>query len=147
MSDQTKPFWLGGIDGYCLDEKEQAVFPAITKLGEKYRDFQNGQWRGEWDQKGVMSYGDIRDVCLEASSLIRRQNCGWRSFDSAPHDGSLIIVWSENEGVYVAQWLLQHDEDGDEIEGSGEWFHSRGYDISSYLPTHWQPLPEGPEGI
>lgn len=146
MSDQTKSFWLGGIDGYFLDEKEQATIPAITKLGRKLRDFQNSQWRGEWDQKGAVSYGDIRDVCLEASRLIRRQNCGWRSFESAPQDGSLIIVWSENEGVYVANWLLQGDEDGDEIEGSGAWFDPTGEDISSYLPTHWQPLPSPPEG-
>lgn len=62
--------WLGGINGHFMSEEQKQRFPHITKLGQVYLDFQNGPYRGEWNQKWSLTFGEIRDILLEASRLI-----------------------------------------------------------------------------
>ena len=63
----------------------------------------------------------------------------WKHFDSAPKDGSEIIVFREDAGVFTASF----GED-DDITAGGCWFDSVGEDLTGDLPTHWQPLPAPP---
>ena len=63
--------WLGGINGVWMDEKMQVRFPALAKLGHDFSDFQNSQWRGEWEQTKRLTFGDIRDILLEVSALMK----------------------------------------------------------------------------
>lgn len=68
----------------------------------------------------------------------------WRSFESAPKDGTQIIVWRADAGVFTAQWIFDANDDGD-CGTEGNWFDNTGDDLTGDLPTMWQPLPDGPE--
>jgi hypothetical protein len=57
---------------------------------------------------------------------------GWRPFESAPDDGSEILVYRPDAGVFVA---VIRDE---------TWFSVCGYDLTGDLPTHWMSIPQGP---
>lgn len=68
----------------------------------------------------------------------------WLSFESAPKDGTQIIVWREDAGVFTANWIFVTDLNGDGDDESGHWFDNSGDDLTGDLPTLWQPLPDGP---
>ena len=59
----------------------------------------------------------------------------WQTIDSAPKDGRKIIVKTDNgEFVsYFKQWWYPYEIEGFTVDGS-----------VSVEPTHWMPLPEGP---
>lgn len=71
----------------------------------------------------------------------------WSSFDSAPRDGSLVIVWREDAGVFIAQCQSPIDENGDLQSDDPDnwlWFTADGEDLTGDLPTAWMPLPGEP---
>lgn len=68
----AKLMWLGVIDGKLVDEEFQDEFPSIANLGQKLSDFQNSQWRGEFNQKTSMTFGEIQNILLEISRLLKR---------------------------------------------------------------------------
>lgn len=61
----------------------------------------------------------------------------WKPFITAPENGSDILVFREDAGIFIA--FPYHDGD------SLRWFADGGEDISGDLPTHWQPLPKPPQ--
>lgn len=71
----------------------------------------------------------------------------WRTFDSAPQTGDVILVYRPDAGVFTAlyaeeDWFLATAEHPP--EGECFWFASTGEDLTEDLPTHWQPLPAPP---
>lgn len=71
----------------------------------------------------------------------------WMPFDSAPVDGSEIIVYRDDAGVFTAHFtspmemIGSDDTDDDELR----WFTIHGEDLTEDLPTHWMPLPLPPD--
>ena len=59
----------------------------------------------------------------------------WRTMDSAPMDGTYIMVWRPNEGDGRHEAHV-----GIDCYLYSSWYHSRRYQ----QPTHWQPLPSPP---
>ena len=57
----------------------------------------------------------------------------WQPIETAPQDGTSILVWSSVEGIEIAYF--------DECSADERWHV--GYGHYSY-PTHWQTLPESP---
>ena len=88
-------------------------------------------------------------------------NEGWQGIESAPRDGTSILVWRDDwDEPVMARWVCFYDYLTDvEIEASGlddealakaDW-HAADYMQGCRLesdttPTHWMPLPEPPEG-
>ncbi len=68
----------------------------------------------------------------------RKTAATWQPIETAPLDGSEIIVWSYREDAFVAFW---HGP-------SNSWlWTSRDLSGDERLdPTHWQPLPPPPKG-
>jgi hypothetical protein len=70
----------------------------------------------------------------------------WQPIETAPKDGTVIILWRGNpwNEVAMARWFepwatwLRAD-DPDPICETDEM-----YGMGSAIPTHWQPLPEPP---
>lgn len=69
---------------------------------------------------------------------------GWQTMDSAPKDGTAVIVWN---GFFTGEAYFLEDETG------GDWFwantHPNDFDggVDVRPPaTHWQPFPAPPEG-
>lgn len=71
---------------------------------------------------------------------------GWRSIESAPRDGTRILVYLGTKyGVHVAYW---HKWEADHHFGSGALWKTDypHVPINVIEPTHWMPLPPPPQG-
>ena len=70
----------------------------------------------------------------------------WNPIETAPKDGTKILVWTHHDDVEVSEWyVMNHDvyelNDDDTYTKRTELIHA-GW--NSNTPTHWQPLPEPP---
>ena len=81
-------------------------------------------------------------------------SAGWQSIETAPKDGTLILVNFGIKGVRAVSWDSPfHDE---ATEENGVWcvdddkhgpYGLRGYNVDGpTAPTHWMKLPESPYG-
>jgi hypothetical protein len=61
----------------------------------------------------------------------------WREIESAPKDGSSILIYEADGNVWLVFWRV---EQGGE-EGYGTWTTGS---ISNFNATHWMPLPNPP---
>ena len=63
----------------------------------------------------------------------------WQPIETAPKDGTKIIVFDHYDGVVIARWRMRWPESG------YEWIEATGEEYENYRPTHWMPLPEPPK--
>lgn len=104
----------------------------------------------EWS-RGMTMHADSqgwRVACmLLANEVVRLREIGWQPIDSAPKDGTRILVASA-AGAWVAEYKR--------LFGSGAlrdnpWFsvmlnHRHLEDVDGgFYPTHWMPLPAPPK--
>lgn len=73
----------------------------------------------------------VQALLREAAELARR--CEWRPIETAPKDGTRILVHVPGFGQEISAWSLRM------ATGEHEWFGL------ARDPTHWMPLPEPPE--
>ena len=67
----------------------------------------------------------------------------WQPFETAPMDGTEVLVYGPDTGVFLA--VYQHSIADDGEDGHKCWFALTGEDLTNgHLLTHWRPLPEGP---
>lgn len=72
-------------------------------------------------------------------SRIQSQCCGmqgWQPMETAPKDGTEVLVFSKYEDIVIAKWAEWGGRDGG-------WIVGMEYAVSS--PTHWMSLPEPPK--
>ncbi|MFI3138265.1 MAG: hypothetical protein QX197_15935 [Methylococcaceae bacterium] len=78
---------------------------------------------------------------------------GWQPIQTAPMDGTKIVVWFAPNEVYapekakprVASWQLKQWMDGAgnaTSEPFGMWSSDEGCGPMSYAPSHWIALPD-----
>jgi len=60
----------------------------------------------------------------------------WQIIDTAPRDGTAILLWF-NDGIVVAHWHAATDGH------AGAWW-DRNDEWTFEHPSHWQPLPDPP---
>lgn len=80
----------------------------------------------------------------------------WKPIETAPKDGTELLLWRADSGVILARWIApcdfltdeeiekNHADDSEEPD----WFHAdyvQGGRITDGAPTHWMPLPEPPQ--
>ncbi len=58
----------------------------------------------------------------------------WLTIESAPKDGTTVLLWSPGCPRAVSHWCKGED-------GEGCWLH-----YGQHTPTHWHPLPDPPDG-
>lgn len=90
----------------------------------------------------------------EALAILDQQTAHnpWQPIETAPRDGTLVLVWSDELYMkpYIAWWGVDQNapEDGNEQEewltGDGDSW-STGYYYTPCNPTHWMPLPAPPQ--
>ena len=75
-------------------------------------------------------------------------NNGWLPIESAPRDGTRVVLWSAKYGTEVgwfAEWddftIGKQETSGWAMNWNSEFGHP---DEEVISPTHWQPLPEPP---
>jgi hypothetical protein len=80
----------------------------------------------------------------------------WQPIETAPKDGTEILAWREDCGVFLARYGCMYDfltesemsEYEDETCSQKDWWSADfitgcRLDLSED-PTHWQPVPSGP---
>lgn len=77
----------------------------------------------------------------------------WQPIESAPKDGSEILIWREDAGCLLARWIAPcdflHERELENIKDADEpdWFIAdfvSGGRLDGGTPTHWMPLPAPP---
>lgn len=64
---------------------------------------------------------------------------GWAAIETAPKDGTRLLLWSERDGVEVGEWSTSVWTYG------GAWIiYENRSDTIDLKPTHWMPLPLPP---
>jgi hypothetical protein len=76
-----------------------------------------------------------------------------RSIETAPRDGTEILMWREDAGWFLARWIAPCDflherelENMNDTENP-DWFYADficGGRWDGGEPTHWSPLPDAP---
>ena len=67
----------------------------------------------------------------------------WMTIDSAPKDGTRVLVWSPGlEQVFLAEWTEIFDDAG---QWMPEYAEVPMLDEPEDHPTHWMPLPPAPK--
>jgi hypothetical protein len=84
----------------------------------------------------------------------------WEPIETAPKDGSEILVWRKDCGILLARWAAASDfmttaEMEREATGDDEWMDEPDWFCADFIsgcrldgseaPTHWMPLPEPPK--
>lgn len=86
-----------------------------------------------WDARHIFVTADVESMARALLAAPKPE--GWRTMDSAPKDGTEIIVGGKGY-AYGAMWL------------NDDWFVMDSDGSVTELvepPTHWQPLPEAPK--
>ena len=69
----------------------------------------------------------------------------WQPIETAPKDGTLVLVVGRNGLAVQASWEWDGDDPTDWDDGSWDyWVNIPGYGMHVF--THWMPLPEPPNG-
>ena len=84
---------------------------------------------------------------IEAQLAEARKATEWKPFETAPTNGTEIIVYREDAGVFMASFRPSAGDDGEfgpQMNGDECWFDNYGDDLTGDLPTSWMPKPQGP---
>lgn len=71
----------------------------------------------------------------------------WQPIETAPKDGSVILVYRDDQGVFTAHYVEEDAHLSNAMnppEGDYYWFSTGGDDLTNEMPTHWMPLPPAP---
>jgi hypothetical protein len=68
----------------------------------------------------------------------------WQPIETAPKDGTAILLWPYNPGDAYGGYALKEVALG-YYTPDEEWFNPE--QRCPFEPTHWMPLPEPPEDI
>lgn len=88
-----------------------------------------------------------KNLSEAATALRLSAGGGWRDAGSVPEDGSVILAYRPDAGVFTAHYV---EEDAhlsslaNPPEGDCYWFTTNGDDLTGDMFTHWQPLPVPP---
>lgn len=101
------------------------------------------QW---FDQIDDELQAEIKTEIAEAIAALRAQPAGWRPIESAPKDGTLLLLWESYEDEpFIGRWhdfrsrwiasTAHYNTDGDACVIDT---------VCSEGVTHWMPLPPPP---
>lgn len=71
----------------------------------------------------------------------------WQPIETAPRDGTEILGFRPDQGVFIFRWAETSDFDSTDPgeEWSEDWWHDLwGWMEGDLQPTHWMPLPPPP---
>ena len=79
-----------------------------------------------------------------------------KTIESAPLDGTEILIWREDSGWLLARWIAPcdflHEREFEDIKDAEvpDWFIAdfvSGCRLDGGEPTHWMSLPEPPTDL
>lgn len=132
---------VGDGEGKLMQEE---LVKRIEGLVKQVSDLQCALLRSQLVAAGLSS----------AASVVTEYQ--WKPIESAPKDGTEILGWRDDCGVFVVRYcsaedfLSQREMENwsDDLRQSLDWFcadFAHGERLEGDLiPTHWKPLPAGP---
>ena len=105
----------------------------------------------------ALSLSDLRAL-LAALEAARED--GWQPIETAPKDGSEVLVWRADCGILLARWtapieFMTTAELEAESDGNDDWMEEPDWFCADFVsgsrldgmeaPTHWRPLPATPK--
>lgn len=117
-----------GGNGNIVDEETERDATGKVKI----------TWNIECEQCGTMLGYERWRTREKTISAWNRRASDWRSMETAPKDGTKILLWIGRSVLGAWSW-------SDDSE-SGCWRHWESMEYKSVSPTYWQPLPSSPEG-
>ena len=101
---------------------------------------------------------DTVEKCCKALTLLDGKVMvdGWQPMNTAPKDGTEILVWRDDSGSFIARHtdgygvIPEHEQDEEwcteeTLEHEGWWSDAYGRQEGPETPTHWMPIPTGPD--
>lgn len=67
----------------------------------------------------------------------------WQPIETAPRDGTEILAYRRDAGVFTIHFVAPADMIVSDDEEPC-WFSLNGDDLTDDMPTHWMPLPKPP---
>lgn len=123
----------------AIVDSEAEMWMAYMSDGIK-RAFTHEEDARRWLGSGIHRDGAGIVPLVVAPTQPAAQVPQWQPIESAPQDGSEILVFKPSVGIIVARWL---DADHPDVEYIGlheAWNHQ-----PIERATHWTPLPAAPE--
>lgn len=80
-------------------------------------------------------------IAADRAGLASAPSASWQPIETAPQDGSEVLVFKPSVGILVARWL---DEDHPDLDGC-IGFHEAWNHASIERATLWMPLPAAPK--
>ena len=120
-------------------------YSLLRRLNGVYRQMTNARmflmgWFGPGHIPAIHRFDDLLDAYADQriERLLASQDSGWRPIESAPKDGTAILVFCPHASPYqiVASFHTK------EPKWSGWLEDYEGEQI--WPPTHWMPLPAPP---
>jgi hypothetical protein len=100
-----------------------------AELGSKGLD----RWAGACTNADCQTEGPMRKGREAATAAWNRRASPWRTMETAPRDRKPVLATARpNKAVFIVRW------DGWDWVDAG---------LGLRQPTHYQPLPEPPEGV
>lgn len=147
------PSSKGGIDASMAADPVAKAIAALRPFAELAGAYDNDDRPGVPDADFADDWRPSRLISINVGDLRRARSAlatleagsGWRPIETAPKDGTRILVWDGKDGgQQTASWA-----DDFEADGSGAWtdwvpvtLYSGSY--LTYSPSLWQPLPSPP---
>lgn len=119
-----KPSWLVPYDEMSEPDKE-----ADRQIGEAIA-------------KWTMLHHEARNALADPDM---REAVDWQRFDTAPTDGTVILAYRDDAGVFTAHFV---EEDAyiatpnNPPQGDAYWFTTSGEDLTNDMPTLWAHVPQ-----
>lgn len=95
----------------------------------------------EWEYADTLEYIEEEATC--ALALIQKEQ-GWRDIESAPRDGTDILVFCEDSGEQFVGF--NNPAEGSDREDVFFTALLKGGKRVGCIPSHWMPLPTPPQG-
>lgn len=112
----------------------RAAEDVILNLTE-YHELE--QWFCEKPYRDEIKTYIARIIARECAERVKcaevATNNGWLSIDTAPKDGTKVLVYTKEGCAYVAKWCTT----------MCAWYITVAWAIV-HVPTHWRPLPPAP---
>ena len=105
-----------------------ATAPRLKRIAEIERELET--------ERAVSFRDQVAQLERELEAV--RKDAGWRAIDTAPKDGTAVLV-SEGRFCYCVEWNEEFDWWAVDDNKLGP-FRLRGQ-----APTHWMPLPPPPD--
>ena len=96
------------------------------------------EWMPSYDDEiiQVIRVEDVEDAVAAAISAWNRRADDWHPIETAPRDGTSIVV-DNGRGQFTCAW----DDDWWQV-----WDGKNDHPLRGSEPTYWRPLPKGPGG-